>query len=225
MEKIKWVLNQMPKTDDRRLELMSLSNVAKARFFHSGFPQYTITPLAELDGMAKYPQSERLIDGLMSLYTAEEGVGDPADLIAMIEEAIARDPQNVDMWFGRGRIYAALKNHDECIASFRRVTELNPEGFDGWFWTGWFHIEKGNALNDALNEKPWTGEAAYNEELKAVNAVYMQAVPWLEKALELKPDDLNTVDYLKSLSFRLRDEEGMMDKYNKYNALLQSLQQ
>ena len=175
--------------------------------------------------MAKYPQSERLIDGLMSLYTAEEGVGDPADLIAMIEEAIARDPQNVDMWFGRGRIYAALKNHDECIASFRRVTELNPEGFDGWFWTGWFHIEKGNALNDALNEKPWTGEAAYNEELKAVNAVYMQAVPWLEKALELKPDDLNTVDYLKSLSFRLRDEEGMMDKYNKYNALLQSLQQ
>ena len=54
MEKIKWVLNQMPKTDDRRLELMSLSNVAKARFFHSGFPQYTITPLAELDGMAKY---------------------------------------------------------------------------------------------------------------------------------------------------------------------------
>ena len=54
MEKIKWVLNQMPKTDDRRLGLMSLSNVAKARFFHSGFPQYTITPLAELDGMAKY---------------------------------------------------------------------------------------------------------------------------------------------------------------------------
>lgn len=47
---------------------------------------------ALLDGMAKYPQSERLIDGLMSLYTAEEGVGDPADLIAMIEEAIARDP-------------------------------------------------------------------------------------------------------------------------------------
>ena len=65
MEKIKWVLNQMPKTDDRRLELMSLSNVAKARFFHSGFPQYTITPLAELDGMAKYL-------GLGGLYVKNE---------------------------------------------------------------------------------------------------------------------------------------------------------
>lgn len=180
---------------------------------------------ALLDGIAKYPQSERLLDGLMSLYTAEEGMGDPADLITMIEEAIARDPENVDMWFGRGRIFAALKNNDECIASFQRMTELAPDNFDGYFWTGYFYVEKGNALNEELNQKPWTGEAAYNEELKAVNEVFMQAVPWLEKALELKPNDLNTVDYLKSLSFRLRDEEGMMDKYNKYNELLKTLQQ
>ena len=31
-----------------------LDNVAKARSFHSSFPQYSITPLAKLDGMAKY---------------------------------------------------------------------------------------------------------------------------------------------------------------------------
>ena len=29
-------------------------DVAKARFFHSSFPQYSITPLARLDGMARY---------------------------------------------------------------------------------------------------------------------------------------------------------------------------
>ena len=53
-EQIKWTANRMPKSDDHNLELMSLSNVAKARFFHSSFPQYSITPLARLDGMAKY---------------------------------------------------------------------------------------------------------------------------------------------------------------------------
>lgn len=30
MEAIKWVSNQMPKSDDRQIALMSLSNVAKA---------------------------------------------------------------------------------------------------------------------------------------------------------------------------------------------------
>ena len=53
-DQIKWVLNTMPKSDDRQLSIMSLSNVAKARFFHSTFPQYSVTPLDRLDGMAQY---------------------------------------------------------------------------------------------------------------------------------------------------------------------------
>lgn len=54
MEPIKWVMNRMPKSEDKQLSIMSLDNVAKARAFHSSFPQYSITPLARLDGMAKY---------------------------------------------------------------------------------------------------------------------------------------------------------------------------
>ena len=64
-EKIKWVANNMPPSEDRQLSIMSLSNVAKARFFHSTFPQYSITPLAQLDGMAKYL-------GLGGLYVKNE---------------------------------------------------------------------------------------------------------------------------------------------------------
>ena len=53
-ETIKWAVNKMPPSEDRQLSIMSLQNVAKARFFHTSFPQYSITPLARLDGMAKY---------------------------------------------------------------------------------------------------------------------------------------------------------------------------
>lgn len=52
MEEIKWVENHLPKSEDKNLEVMSLANVAKARAFHQSFPQYTVTPLAKLDGMA-----------------------------------------------------------------------------------------------------------------------------------------------------------------------------
>jgi len=62
---IKWTDNHMPASEDRQLGIMSLSNVAKARFFHSSFPQYSITPLARLDGMAKYL-------GLAGLYVKDE---------------------------------------------------------------------------------------------------------------------------------------------------------
>lgn len=53
MEKIKWVPNKLPKTDDGQLSIMSLENVSKARAFHQSFPQYSITPLAKLGAMAK----------------------------------------------------------------------------------------------------------------------------------------------------------------------------
>jgi len=54
MKKIKWVSNQMPKSDDKELKVMSLASVSKARAFHESFPQYTKTPLARLSKMSDY---------------------------------------------------------------------------------------------------------------------------------------------------------------------------
>ena len=62
---IQWAVNRMPKSDDRQLSVMSLECVDKARSFHSGFPQYSVTPLARLDGMAGYL-------GLAGLYVKDE---------------------------------------------------------------------------------------------------------------------------------------------------------
>ena len=53
-ETIKWVKNRMPASEDRQLCVMSLDHVAKARAFHNSFPQYSVTPLARLDGMAQH---------------------------------------------------------------------------------------------------------------------------------------------------------------------------
>ena len=50
--KMKWVCNKMPQSEDKNLEVMSLENVKKARAFHKSFPQYSVTPLANLEGMA-----------------------------------------------------------------------------------------------------------------------------------------------------------------------------
>ncbi len=53
MEEIKWCINKMPKDGDERLSIMSLENVSKAQSFHRSFPQYSVTPLASLKGMAE----------------------------------------------------------------------------------------------------------------------------------------------------------------------------
>ena len=174
---------------------------------------------ALLTGIEKFPKNERILDGLMQLYTSEEGVGNPADLIALIDKAIQDNPENVDLWFGRGRIFYALKDYDQSIDSFKKVVELKPDMFEGNYYLGVFYTIKGDALNKEMNEKQYSSQAAYDADLKGVNDIYMAAVPWFEKAHQLKTDDIDTLEFLKSLCFRLRDEPGIMEKYNTYNDL------
>lgn len=177
-----------------------------------------------LEGIGKFPKNERILDGLMQLYTSEEGVGDPADLVSLIDKALAETPDNPDLWFGRGRVFFKLKNYDECIVSFQKINELKPNDYDTNFYLGYFNIAKGDDMNKEFNSKL---DSYSTEEYKAakneVTAAYMKAVPYLEKALELRPDNADCAQYLKELCFRLRDEDGMMDKYNKYNAIYKKL--
>ena len=53
-EGLKWTVNEVPKSDDTYLELMSEANVQKANEFHKSFPQYTVTPLQKLSALASF---------------------------------------------------------------------------------------------------------------------------------------------------------------------------
>ena len=178
-----------------------------------------------LEGIEKFPKNERILDGLMSLYTAEEGVGDPAELIDMIDKFLVETPENVDLWFGRGRVFYKLKNFDECITSFKKINELKPNDYDTNFYIGYFYVEKGEHENRLFNNKldSFTSQDEYMAERKRVRAVYMEAIPYLEQAHSLNAENVDCVQILKEVCFLLREEAGVMDKYTKYNAIYKKL--
>ena len=180
---------------------------------------------ALLDGIEKYPRNERIMEGLIQLYTSEEGVGDPADLVGRIDKMLAEKQDNADLWFARGQVFFKLKNFDECIASFLKINDLKPNDYDTNFYLGYFYMAKGDEANRAFNSRldSINSQEEYQAGLKEVNAAYMKSLPWLEKAMELKPESVDCAEYLKVLCFRLRNEDGIMDKYNKYNALFKKL--
>ena len=173
-----------------------------------------------LEGIEKFPKNDKILDGLMSLYTAEEGVGDPAELVEMIDKFLAETLDNPDLWFGRGRVFYKLKNFDECITSFKKIDALKPNDYDTNFYIGYFYVEKAEHENRLFNQKldSFTSQEEYMAERKKVRSVYMESIPYLEKAHELNPQNVDCAQILKEVCFLLREEPGVMDKYNKYNA-------
>ena len=174
---------------------------------------------ALLTGIKLFPKNNTILDGLMQFYTAEQGVGDPAELTDMIEASLQNDPTNYDLWFGRGRVYNAIKNYEECIKSFHKCAELRPDAFDANFYLGYFIIEKANDAVNTLNSNTGLSYDEYEVENMKINLIYADAIPWLERAHEINPADAATIEFLNSLCFRLRDMDGMMEKYNKYHEL------
>lgn len=174
--------------------------------------------------VTKFPENNNLMECLMQLYTMHgDKIGTPDEALEMIEKGLAADPDKLSLWYSRGRIYSSLKNNDECIKSFENVARLDPEGFNGHFYTGVFYTSKADEFNEVMKEKNYTKQADYNADYDVLSEMYKKALPSLERAYEIKSDDVTVAEYLKSIYFRIREQEGMMDKYNKYNDIYKKL--
>ena len=130
MHTIRWVKNKIPKTEDLQLSVMALDNVAKARAFHRSFPQYSVTPLAQLRGMADFL-------GLKHLFVKDESyrfglnafkvLGGSFAMARYIAEQLGKDVSQVDYHyltsaklreeFGQATFFTATDgNHGRGVA-------------------------------------------------------------------------------------------------------------
>ena len=176
-----------------------------------------------LDGLAKYPKNTNIVTYLLSFYA--NGGGDPQEIIPIVQKSIENDPKNPDLWSGLGRIYDKLGQPDKSIEAFAKAAELMPKDFGAHFNLGLLYIKKGDEMNKEMNARQYDSQNEYNEALAAVNAVYAKSIAPLELALELNPKEPATVELLKNVCFRLRDEPGIMEKYNKYNEMFKNMPQ
>lgn len=188
---------------------------------YQGLEKYSEAKAILLEGITKYPGSSKIVEGLMSLYatTGEE----PAEIIPYVEKAIASDPTNYVYYDGLGRIYDALGDIDSCLASFEKVVELAPNEFSAQFNLGMLYIRKANSMYDEIREIPNASESDYAEAVTKQANYFKAAVAPLELAYSIDPQSVDAVDTLKSLCFRLREEAEYMEKYNKYNEILQAM--
>jgi predicted TPR repeat methyltransferase len=113
---------------------------------------------------AAYRESLRLLPGRPSTLTNLAAVivlHQPAQALALLDEALAAEPGNADTWFQRAQALEVLQRLPEALASIERVLALRPDAGPAW-------SRRGGLLKDL-------GRAA-------------EAVPALQRAIELGAD-------------------------------------
>ncbi len=172
-------------------------------------------------GIAKYPTNEDLIDMMLRYYA--ENDGDASAMIPLVEDAIVKSPNNPNLYQGLAQIYEKLGRLDDAVTTIKKAVGVDPENFLANYYEGLFLLRKGDQMSADLGKQNITSAAQYQEALGLVTDVFRSALAPLEKAHALDPSEPSTVELLKNLTFRLREEAGMQEKFDKYNEMFNSM--
>lgn len=175
-----------------------------------------------LRGLKQFPGNSNIITCLTDLYLA---LGEnPEEIVPLVKTAIESEPTNAMLWYGLGSVYKELKNYEEAMKAFEEVIKLDPTNSAAHYFIGYLYVLMGDAKNDEVNAMPWTGRESYNREYQKVLDLYAQSVAPFEKAYELNPNEIAFAEYLKVVTFKLRDMDPQyQEKYEKYNEIFKQM--
>lgn len=160
-------------------------------------------------GREKFPEDENLINEQINAYLKLKR---EAEIIDQIRAMAEKNTENSVYYFILGTIYgnqeSELFNVDEAINCYNKVIEINPNDENAYINIAGIYIDKSNALKHEADELPLNETKKYDEMMTQIDEVRKQALPYVEKAHEMLPEDEAIKQILKSLYVNLK----MMDK-------------
>ncbi|PKP53229.1 MAG: hypothetical protein CVT92_04925 [Bacteroidetes bacterium HGW-Bacteroidetes-1] len=162
-------------------------------------------------GRLKYPEDSGLLLEEINAYLA---LGQGAKVVDDLKDLVAKDPENYSIFFVLGTIYgdetnAEMYNMESAIDYYEKAINLDPEYYDAIYNLGALYINESNKLQVKANDLPLTEVKAYEALTEEANVIIRKALPHLEKAHEMQPDNQETIRVLKSIYIRFKMDEKL----------------
>ena len=164
-------------------------------------------------GIDKYQDgSASLVTELINHYLETKQGGQALNYLKI---AIEKDPTNATYHFAQGSLYDTYyQNVDSASISYKKAIELKSDFFDAYYNLGALYYNSGAAIIEKANDEKDLKK--YDVLKKQADETFEKALPYLEKAYELNPEDNSTMQSLKTLYYRT----GNMEKHDLIKAKL-----
>ena len=160
----------------------------------------TLTGLKVLqEGFHKDPTDKTIIFELINYYLLVEDNSQAA--IDYINKALEQDTMNASLYFAKGLALDKLDKHDEAIQAYKESIAKDPNYLNAYYNLGAMIFNDGvtkfNKCNEIMDNKK------FKECVSQADEIFKESLPYLEKAHELDPKEINTLETLKVLYYRL----------------------
>jgi tetratricopeptide (TPR) repeat protein len=164
-------------------------------------------------GRERFPENFDILISETNIYLAQNNV---EQAIANLEAALEKEKNNPTIYFAVGTNYDQLGMFDKAKEAYKNAIALDPDYFEANYNLGALYVNKAAKLLDEANNLPLEDVEGYEKLKNQADDILKESLPYLEKAIELQPDDTNTLVSLKEIYTRL----GMMEKLKVIDAKL-----
>jgi predicted Zn-dependent protease len=164
-----------------------------------------------IEGRKSFPENNPLMIEQLNIYLS---TGREKEASEFIDMAIQSDPSNASLYFAKGTLNDKQGKKDVAEMAYKKAIELNGNYFEAYYNLGAMHFNTAAEMVNKANDIPPNKIADYEAAKKKFEAKFREAVPYLEKALELSPKDVSTMESLKQIYTKLNqlDKASEMKK-------------
>jgi len=149
-------------------------------------------------------------------------------------EYIETDTMNASVYYALGTIYNKIVDDtaisddvvkkdafEKAINAYQRALDLNPEYFEAYYNFGALYVSEAALIDDEANSLPLNEVAEYERLKGDANNYLMLAAPYLEKATEMQPNDVNALQTLRQIYARTKQKEKLKEVNAKIDSITQ----
>lgn len=151
------------------------------------------------EGMQKFPEEPYYLMSLINNYIYSNR---NEKAVQYLNTAISKDPQNPQLYDVMGRVYeTGMKDYAQAETYFKKALEINPDYIESMSNLGRIYYNQGVNKQDEANRI--NDSKLYQEELAKAKEFFKQALPFFEKAHQMKPDEREYMIALRGIYYNL----------------------
>lgn len=162
------------------------------------------------EGSKAFPDDIYLLGRNIDFYIYKD---EPEEAVSMLKKAIKLAPDNAVLYTNLALLsYRDLKDEETGIENYKKAIEINPEDFNAQMGMAIIYYNRGAQILNNLKMDVYQNKES--KEMKTVVKHFKDALPYLEKAHEISPDEVQPMAPLKTVyrELGMREKEKAMDE-------------
>jgi tetratricopeptide (TPR) repeat protein len=155
-------------------------------------------------GRKAFPNEVGLVIDELNIYMIQNR---QAEIVTNLNEAIKLDPENATLYYALGYAHDRQKNEELAALNYSKAIEKKPDYFEPYYNLGALYFNKTVEMLKEANKIPFNQPKKYEEAMVKVKAAFEKAQPFLEKAHELNPADIDAMTSLQQLYVQTKQNE------------------